>query len=331
MQKSDVTRWGRDYSAREFTPQEFDRYQRENPGEPPVQWLDRYIGYPRNPKCISHYPGMYRRHWETGRPVSLFHQIGYTDMEGGFNGGRAHAHVAMADAKNVGWDGESHITACMDRFYAKPGLRTLTAADLREYMRGFRSVLGDRAGFYGFFDSMRSAVQEGWASFFVQCGARSAHIPGIHAWQENNYQPRIFGTGTDILELYCSEEYAFGGTVSSIFTQASKDAYDITHTQVVELFNALIGERDENGHPLIQQHVNFIVDTLNANFTAQMAGLTAAVKVLADKVGTPGGEPGLTPGEIEEAVEKAIRESMLRVDVTVQNRITPEEGTGTEV
>lgn len=213
METTDVTLWGRDYSAREFTPEDFDRYQRENPRERPVQWLDRYIGYPNNTKCISHYPGMYQRHWETGRPVSLFHQIGYSDMDGGYDRGRAHALVARADAERVGWNGESHITACFDRFYALAGYRTLTAADLRAYMSGFRSVLGDRTGFYGFYDSMRSAVTEGWASFFVQCGARSAHVPGIHAWQENNYQPLLFGTQTDILEMYCDPSYAFGGDV----------------------------------------------------------------------------------------------------------------------
>lgn len=216
MQPSDVTMYGRDYSTREFSDEEFKRYMRENPNERPVNFLGRYIGYPRNPKCISNYPGMYQHHLQAGRPSFLFHQIGYGDMEGGFDAGRSHAQTAMSDARSsgVGWDGESHIIACMDRFYAKQGWRTLTAADLREYMRGFRSVLGDRTGFYGFYDSMSSAVSEGWASFFVQCGARSAHIPGIHAWQENNYQPRIFGTATDILELYCDPEYAFGGDMA---------------------------------------------------------------------------------------------------------------------
>lgn len=214
MQPSDVTMWGRDYSAREFSDADFKRYERENPNERPVQWIDRYIGYPGNPKCISHYPGMYQHHWSAGRPVSLFHQIGYDDMGGGYDRGRQHASTALADARRVGWNGESHITACMDRFYAKAGHATLNAGQLSEYMRGFRSVLGDRTGFYGFYDSMRDAINGGWASFYVQCGARSAHVSGIHAWQENNYQPRIFGTPTDILELYASRQYAFGGRAS---------------------------------------------------------------------------------------------------------------------
>jgi hypothetical protein len=215
MQSSDVVLWGRDYSAREFTAAEFDRYQRENPGERPVQALGRYIGYPGNSKCISYYPGMYQHHWENGRPVFLFHQIGYTDMAGGYASGRAHAQTALNDARStrVGWDGESPIVACMDRFYAKVGYTTLTREQLREYMRGFRSVLGyDLSGFYGFFDSMAHAIAERWASFNVQCGARSAHVSGIQAWQENNYQPKIFGTGTDILEIYTNP---FGGAMSA--------------------------------------------------------------------------------------------------------------------
>lgn len=213
MQPSDVKMYGRDYSAREFSDQEFREYMKQNPGERPVSFLGRYIGYPGNRKCISYYPGMYQHHRGAGRPSFLFHQIAYNDMEGGYDRGRQHAQVALSDARSnrVGWDGESHIVACMDRFYTKAGYATLTAGHLREYMRGFRSVLGDRAGFYGFYDSMRDAIREGWASFYVQCGARSAHVPGIHCWQENNYQPTIFGTGTDILELYCDPTYAFGG------------------------------------------------------------------------------------------------------------------------
>lgn len=216
MQPSDVTLYGRDYSAREYTDEQFQRYMNAFPHEPRIDFLGRYIGYPTNKKCVSYYPGMYQHHLKAGRPSFFFHQIGYGDMEGGYAAGRQHAIVAFTDATSsrVQWNGESHIVACMDRFYAKPGYRTLGPADLREYMRGFRSILGDRAGFYGFYDSMRDAIREGWASFYVQCGARSAHVPGIHAWQENNRQPTIIDAATDILELYCTPEYAFGKSTS---------------------------------------------------------------------------------------------------------------------
>lgn len=230
MQPKDVKLYGRDYSAREYTDDELRDYMRRNPSESPVSFLGRYIGDSKNPKCISHYPGMYEHHWAADRPVFLFDQIGYSDMEGGFDRGRALAQRAVADAKSVGWDGESHIVACMDRFYAKAGYRTLNAGELSENMRGRRSVLGDRLGFYGFYDSMRDAINGDWASFYVQCGARSAHVPGIHVWQENNYQPKIFGTPTDILEMYCDPSYAFGGMMSG-----------------QQVWEEPIGDKDENG------------------------------------------------------------------------------------
>jgi len=240
MQPSDVKWYGRDYSATDWEPHVLDQYQAQNPNERPVQFLGRYIGYPTNPKCISHYPGLYQRHLEHGRPSFFFHQIGYTDMAGGYEAGRAHAQTAWNDAKSdrVRWDGESHIVACMDRYYVKAGFTTLTREGTRDYMRGFRSVLGDRAGYYGFWDSMQHALAEGWASFYVQCGARSAHVPGIHAWQENNYQPKIYGIATDILELYCSPAYAFEGENDMELTDRMTNAWG-TDPTVEEVFRMI--------------------------------------------------------------------------------------------
>lgn len=211
MQRSDAVLLGRDYSAREFSPQELDQYEKDFPNEAPVQALGRYAGYPDNPKCISHYPGAYKAHWNSGRPVFLFHQIGYTDMAGGYNAGRAHAQTILADAQSdrIGWNGESPFVACMDRYYVKKDYATLTREQLREYMKGFVSVVGyELSGFYGFYDSMAHCVEENWAKFRVQCGAREHHVAGISAWQENNYQPKILGTQTDILEFYTNP---FGG------------------------------------------------------------------------------------------------------------------------
>jgi hypothetical protein len=205
VQPKDVTAYGCDYSAREFTPTELDRY----PGVR-ISWLARYIGYPGNRKCISTYPGAYRAHRDSGRPVVLFHQIEYRDFEGGYASGRTHAQAALTDARSmaVGWDGETPILACFDRrmpAFTRNGVfyPAIPLGTVRDYMRGFVSVLGhDTAGFYGFEDTMRAACAEDWARFRMQCGARSAHIPGITAWQENNEQPLLLGTQTDRLELY---------------------------------------------------------------------------------------------------------------------------------
>jgi hypothetical protein len=203
MQSKDVTAYGCDYSAREFTPDDLKHY----PGVR-IEWLARYIGYPSNPKCISAYPNAYRRHRDAGRPVVLYHQIGYRDFEGGFASGEAQARVALADAKRLGWDGETPILACFDRrmpAFTRGGVyyRAIPLNEVREYVRGFVSVIGwGHAGFYGFEDTMKPCVEENWVRFRMQCGARSAHIPGIQAWQENNEQPRLLGTQTDRLELY---------------------------------------------------------------------------------------------------------------------------------
>lgn len=207
MQSKDVKAYGADYSAREFTPAEIGQY----PGVK-IDFLIRYIGYPTNRKCISYYPGAYKAHVNAGRPVGLYHQIGYGDMEGGEDAGRAHGQIALADARSsrVGWDGESPIIACLDRFKAKQGYRTLTTSDLRAYMKGFRGVVGSATGWYSFYDAMQAAIDEKWANFYIQCGARSAHIPGIDAWQENNEQPRLLGTPTDRLELYKPLNEVFG-------------------------------------------------------------------------------------------------------------------------
>ena len=48
--------FGADYSTRELSPAELDRFT-----EYDIRFLIRYIGWPGNPKCISHYPGTYLR------------------------------------------------------------------------------------------------------------------------------------------------------------------------------------------------------------------------------------------------------------------------------
>lgn len=217
MQPSDVTAYGCDYSEREFTPSQLDAY----PGVR-IEWLARYVGYPGNVKCISHYPGAYRAHRDAGRPVVLYHQVGYRDFEGGYASGRAHAQTALDDARSdaVGWDGETPIVACFDRrmpAFTRNGVyyRAIWLDEVRDYAQGFTSVLGYHdAGFYGFDDAMGPCVAEDWVRFRLQCGARSSHVPGISAWQENNEQPVLLGTQTDRLELYVTLADLGGDTVS---------------------------------------------------------------------------------------------------------------------
>lgn len=74
-----------------------------------------------------------------------------------------------------------------------------------------------------------------------------------------------------------------------------------------ELLEKLIGEGDR---PLIQQHVDFIVNSLGA----QITGLTAAVTQLAALVGQ---QDGADADELEAAVTRAIQNNIVRVDVQV--------------
>jgi hypothetical protein len=247
MRPDDVTAYGCDYSAREFTPDEINRY----PGVW-ISWLARYIGYPGNRKCISAYPGAYQRHTNSGRPVVLFHQVAYRDFEGGYASGRAHAQIALADARSkaVGWDGETPILAVFDRRMPEKRengaliYRAIPLNEVRDYMRGFVSVLGyETAGFYGFEDTMRPCVDEDWVRFRMQCGARSAHIPGISSWQENNEQPLLLGTQTDRLELYVPLDQLKGGDDVGVVEGFTDKAF------VELLFHRKVSTPDPEGAP----------------------------------------------------------------------------------
>lgn len=260
MEPKDVTAYGCDYSAREFSPKQIDGY----PGVP-IKWLARYIGYPGNPKCISAYPGAYKAHTEAGRPVVLYHQIGYRDFEGGYGSGRTQAQAALADARSkaVGWDGETPIIACFDRrmpAFARGGVtyRAIPLDEVRNYVAGFRSVLGHgTSGFYGFEDTMVHAIVEDWARFTMQCGARSAHVKGISAWQENNEQPLLLGTQTDRLELYIPISDIGGDDEMGLREEIAAAAKDINHPLGEDLRKILTqyqmpkvgGEPDSEGKP----------------------------------------------------------------------------------
>src|ERR1700753_4046893 len=82
--------YGTDYSAAELSPAELDSFS-----EYKIKFLIRYIGYPANPKCISHSPGAYARHVAAGRLVLLAAEYGTSDPAGGFAAGAAMAHRAL--------------------------------------------------------------------------------------------------------------------------------------------------------------------------------------------------------------------------------------------
>src|SRR5215469_16704450 len=97
--------YGADYSRHELSPAELGAFTVYR-----TQFLLRYIGYPDNPKCITHYPGAYQRHVHAGRTVLLVIENDGTDPQGGHDGGvamarRAHGRVPRqpADLLQRGW------------------------------------------------------------------------------------------------------------------------------------------------------------------------------------------------------------------------------------
>ena len=90
--------YGADYSAKELSPAQLHSYTRYD-----LRFLIRYIGYPDNTKCISHYPGAYRAHVQAGRLVLLVHEYEPSDPAGGRSNGERMAELALRDAESIGY------------------------------------------------------------------------------------------------------------------------------------------------------------------------------------------------------------------------------------
>lgn len=313
MKRSDARAFGADYSAGEYTARQLTEYNRI-PGVTPIQFVYRYIGYPTNPKCISHYSGRYREFWEAGIPVGLFHQVAYRDFEGGYDRGREHAQVALADARRVGWAGESHIIACFDRYMVKANFPTIPLGVVRDYVRGFRSVLGDNTGYYGFFDTMGPAVAEQWCDFYMQCGAREHHIRGIDAWQENNEQPIVMGMQTDRLELYRDMSEVFGMALSD------DEVNRIAKAVWMHGATAIVGESgttDESGNPIWSSTMENMIASLwgeefNSTQNYPWASGAARRRSEAREIATLellaqiSSDPGITMERLKEALDESL-------------------------
>jgi len=156
--------YGADYSAREFSPQELNGFSQYN-----IKFLMRYIGYPGNPKCISHYPGAFAAHEAAGRTVLLAIENQVYDPRGGFLAGVAMANLALKDARSIGYPEDRPIFFCSDAWLSSNGISVATAM---AYLDGAASVLGyDRVGAYGFRDFVVPARQGNHARYIWLCGA----------------------------------------------------------------------------------------------------------------------------------------------------------------
>jgi hypothetical protein len=180
--------YGADYSARELSVSELDSFK-----EYDIRFLIRYIGWPGNPKCISHYPGAYQAHVTGGRIVLLVAEEGTADPAGGFGGGVAMARRALSDARRIGYPDSLPIFFCADGWLASHGISVATAMS---YLDGAASVVGRaRTGAYGFRDFIQAAKAGGHARWLWLCGSAPTGSevaqgwPHIYQWNNGTIHP----------------------------------------------------------------------------------------------------------------------------------------------
>lgn len=180
--------YGADYSARELSVSELDSFKDYD-----IRFLIRYIGWPGNPKCISHYPGAYKAHVNGGRMVLLVAEEGTADPAGGFGGGATMARRALSDANSIGYPDRLPIFFCADGWLASHGISVATAMS---YLDGAASVVGrQRTGAYGFRDFIRAAKAGGHATWLWLCGSAPTDgevaqgWPHIYQWNNGTIHP----------------------------------------------------------------------------------------------------------------------------------------------
>lgn len=188
--------YGLDYSAGELTPAQVAAAAPAYD----VRFLMRYIGWPDNPKCISHYPGAYSRHVAAGRTVLLIAEDGTADAAGGFPGGAAMARRALADARTVGYPEHLPIFFCADGWLADHNISIATAMS---YLDGAASVIGlQRVGAYGFRDFVRAARDHNKAPTRWLCGSPPSVddiASGLcHYYQWNGGSINVAGIDCDV-------------------------------------------------------------------------------------------------------------------------------------
>jgi hypothetical protein len=195
--------YGTDYSARELSPAELDHYTGYD-----IRFLIRYTGYPDNPKCISHYPGAYARHVQSGRLVLLAAELGTDDPAGGFSGGVTMAKRALTDANSLGYPAHLPIFFCAD------GWLQTSEDTAMKYLDGAASVLGQaRTGAYGFRDFIKAAHAGGHARWLWLCGSAPADTevaqgwPHIYQWNNGKIYPG--GVPADL-------DWAYPGVIAAL-------------------------------------------------------------------------------------------------------------------
>jgi hypothetical protein len=167
--------YGADYSAGELSAAELARFSTYD-----LRFLIRYIGYPDNRKCISHYPSAYQELTRSGRLVLLVIENDQTDPAGGYDGGVAMARRALDDAASIGYPDSLPIFFCADGWLASSDIPVATAM---AYLDGAASVAGKRRiGAYGFRDFIQAAKAGGHAEWLWLCGSAPADGEVAQGW-----------------------------------------------------------------------------------------------------------------------------------------------------
>jgi hypothetical protein len=170
--------YGADYSSGELRPADLDAFKHQPHGYD-IRFLIRYIGYPRNPKCISFYPGKYQEHVNAGRLVLLVAEFDTNDPAGGYAGGVAMAERALHDANSIGYPAHLPI------FFSADGWLTVSADTAMKFLDGAASVVGRaRTGAYGFRDFIKAAKKGGHASWLWLAGAPPEDSEVAQGWPD---------------------------------------------------------------------------------------------------------------------------------------------------
>jgi hypothetical protein len=196
--------YGADYSDHELSPAQLQSVPHYD-----IRFLIRYIGYPGNPKCISHYPGAYHEHVQAGRLVLLVHENDTNDPAGGHSKGVKMAELALSDAESIGYPDSLPI------FFSADGwLGNIPVATAMHYLDGAASVLGKkRTGAYGFRDFIQGAKLGGHAEWLWLAGAHPAPAEVAQGWphiyQYNNGMLDVGGMAVDL-------DWAYPGVIEAL-------------------------------------------------------------------------------------------------------------------
>ncbi|QUQ63868.1 glycoside hydrolase domain-containing protein [Kutzneria sp. CA-103260] len=269
--------YGADYSGGEFAPGQLDAF-RASGGED-IRVLIRYIGYPSNSKCISHYPGAYQDLTGSGRLVLLVHEIDHGDPAGGWDAGVRDAKTALNDARSIGYPEELPIFMSADNWLADQGISVPTAM---AYLKGAASVLSvGRTGVYGFKDFVYAAQDQKLASWFWLCGAENGVRDGIHLYQMNNHPvTRPNGFKIDIDKVYFDPDDFVGGGFLMALDQWKQDRI---FDRILSMSEGVAGQNYDGDQYAAEkqdrQQVQSKLDALTAQVQALAAKLDAALPV----------------------------------------------------